>query len=294
KYNEYKNEKNARFTFFDCYEDKEVASSLINYLEMWALEKGMQKIIGPMGFSVREPAGFLIEGYEYEPAFGSNYNFPYMIQFLEDLDYQKDVDYVSYKIPLRYTDEAEKIIKRIESSGNFKLVEFKKRKEMKKYFLAVQALMNESFINSYNYYPIEDDEMISYAKSHLALLDPRFSKIVLKGNNLAAFIIGIPNINEGIRYANGKYFPFGWWYIKKAVKKTKQLDVLFIAVGNKYRERGLELMLTMAINNSALRAGYEFVDGSFELETNRLVRSYTEKIGGKLYKRYRIFSKQLQ
>jgi len=58
KYNALHNEKNARFAFFETWNDPEVAASLIGAIESWGREKGMERLIGPLAFSDKDPQGF--------------------------------------------------------------------------------------------------------------------------------------------------------------------------------------------------------------------------------------------
>ncbi len=64
RYNEYRNEKTARFGYLETGEDEEVVRALLSYVEDWARKKGMTKIIGPYGFSDQDPEGFMIEGFD--------------------------------------------------------------------------------------------------------------------------------------------------------------------------------------------------------------------------------------
>jgi len=96
--NELQNEKTARFGYLECFEDQEVAHALLDYVEDWARNKGMNKIVGPMGFTDQDAEGFLVEGFENEPTIATYYNFEYMIHFLESKGYEKEVDYLVYNV----------------------------------------------------------------------------------------------------------------------------------------------------------------------------------------------------
>jgi hypothetical protein len=62
RYNSIKNEKHGRFCFMECYNDREVFHALLKQVEEWVINKGMIKIVGPLGFSDKDPQGFQIEG----------------------------------------------------------------------------------------------------------------------------------------------------------------------------------------------------------------------------------------
>ena len=98
KYNEKHQEKNARFAFFETWNDEEVVTALISSVENWAREKGMDRLVGPLAFSDKDPQGFLIEGFDEPAVIASNCNFPYQSELVEKCDYSKEVDLVVYQI----------------------------------------------------------------------------------------------------------------------------------------------------------------------------------------------------
>lgn len=100
RYNSIKNEKHGRFCFMECYNDKEVFHALLKKVEEWVISKGMVKIVGPLGFSDKDPQGFQIEGFEYPYLFTAPTNSPYMPEMIEPEGYSKEVDLVNYNIPI--------------------------------------------------------------------------------------------------------------------------------------------------------------------------------------------------
>jgi hypothetical protein len=135
--------------------------------------------------------------------------------------------------------------------------------------------------------------MMDLAKRYLPVLDPRFVKVITKEGEIVAFIVGIPDMTAGIKKAKGKLLPFGFLKILRAAKKTKQLDLLLGAVKECYRGRGLDVLMGVGMIMSAREAGFEVMDTHHELEANVKVRAEMEKMGGKLYKKYRVYKKAL-
>jgi len=279
----------------ECFEDQEVAHALLDYVEDWARNKGMNKIVGPMGFTDQDAEGFLVEGFENEPTIATYYNFEYMIHFLESKGYEKEVDYLVYnvKVPEKVPEIYERIYNRISTRTEFTLVEFTGRKAIKSYIRPILSLMNETFQHLYGFVPLEEEQMVHLAKRYLPLIDPRFLKVITRENKVVAFVLGIPNMDEGLRKANGRLFPFGIFKIMRAAKNSKQLDLLLGAVKKEYQGRGLDVLMGTAMMRSAKNAGFECLDSHHELETNVKVRAEMQRMGGQIHKRYRIFQKPL-
>lgn len=297
RYNEYKEEQTARFGYLETWEDEEVVRALLQAVEEWAQGHGMTKIIGPYGFTDQDPEGFMIEGFENRATIATYCNFEWMPLMVERQGYTKDVDYYVYKleVPKEIPEFYKRIYERVRRKGNFDIVEFKKRKEIKPWIIPVLHLMNECYIGSniYGYTPLDEHEMVDLAKRYLPVLDPRLVKVVRKEDEIVAFVVGIPDMTDGIRKARGRLLPFGFLKILRAAKRTKQLDLLLGAVKEPHRGRGLDVLMGVGMIMSAHEAGLEVIDTHHELESNVLVRGEMEKMGGKLYKKFRVYKKNL-
>ncbi|MFC2100371.1 hypothetical protein ACFLRZ_00930 [Bacteroidota bacterium] len=297
KYNQQKNEKHARFCWLECDNDQEVAHALLSAVENWAIKKGMEKIIGPFGFSDKDPQGVLIEGFEYKVAITTNYNFSYLPGIIENEGYKKEVDCLSYHIiiPETLPDFYQKIYQRTISNPKLNIIEFRKKKELKPFIIPVLQQVNESFADIYGFSSLDEKEMDELAKKYVPLLDPRFVKVITDNNmQLLAFVIGIPNLGEGIIKSKGYLFPFGIFKILKASKRSEQLVLLLGATKKEYRGKGLDVLLGTKMIKTAQKAGITEIDSHLILENNHKMIAEVEKMGGKLYKRYRIYQKQLK
>ena len=296
RYNESRNEKHARFSWLESPEDPEIVSSLLNATEDWAREKGMVKIVGPLGFSDKDPQGLLVEGFDEPMVIATTCNYPWLPDLVAGNGYEKEVDLVVYKVdmPDQVPEIYAKISERVLGRHNLFVREFRKKKELKPAIRPVLRLMNETFKGIYGYDQMTEREMDEFAARYIPLLDPRFIKVIEKDEyQPVAFIIGMPDLSQGIIKSGGYLFPLGIFHILRAGKKTKQLNLLLAAVHEDFRNLGLDAVMGSKMIESAIEGGLEYVDSHLELEDNHKVRAEMERMGGKVYKRYRIFGKNL-
>jgi len=297
KYNESQKENNARFCFIETYNDYSVASALIEGIEDWAKSKGADKIVGPLGFSDKDPQGLLIEGYDNPIVIATNCNYPYMVDFVQKLGYEKEVDLFVYKVnvPDKIPDFYLKILERaIRNNKDLRVIDFKSRSQIKPYIIPVLELLNDTFKKIYGFAPLDELEMKEFASRYLPVLDPRFVKVVItEKNEVIAFIIAMPDISEGIRKSKGYLFPFGIFQIFNSQKRTKQLDFLLGGIQEHYRNKGIDTIMGVRILEEAQKVGLEYVDSHLVLESNVNMRAELEKMGGTVYRKYRIFNKKL-
>ena len=297
KYNESHSQNYARFAFFETWDDQEVALALLSAVESWAKERKMVRLVGPLGFSDKDPQGLLIEGFEEPPVISSNCNFPYQAALVEKNGFGKEVDCIVYQIkipnpiPEFYIKIQERAILR---NTGLKVLEFTSRRKVKPYIHPVLHLLNATFTEIFGFIPFTDSEMDDFANRYLFLINPRFIKIIVnEQNKVIAFVIGMSDIGDGIRKAKGRLFPFGIFKIFAAARRSKQLVLLLGGIDPAYRSKGLDVMMGVKMLESAWKLGKTTIDSHLELETNTKVRAEMEILGGKIYKRFRIFGKDL-
>lgn len=294
-YNQLHAERNARFGYFDCYHDHEISEALIGFIEKWAINYGMEKIVGPYGFSDKDIQGLLVEGFEHMPIIDSACNPPYIVEMLERQGYSKEVDCMIYRFPL--TDELPqlyyRILQRTNHKNEYKILEFTSKKQLRPYIVPVLKLVNETYDELYGFVPMGDKEIQEFADRYMPILDPRFVKIVAKENRVIAFVVGIPNFTKGIQQSRGYLFPFGIFQILWAQKHTRQLDLMLGAVKREYQGLGLEVPMGLSIVESARKAGMEFIEVHLILETNKRMRAEMERLNLPVHKRFRVFQKTI-
>jgi len=296
RYNELHDEKDGRFCFMETWDDQEVFDALITYVENWTKEKGMVNLVGPLGFSDKDPQGFLIEGFDEPMVIAANCNFPYMPQLIEKKGFEKKIDCLVYKvnIPDKIPEIYLKIYDRVMSRNKINVLEFTKRSQLKPLIRPIFTLLNDTFKDIYAFAPFEISEMDDFANRYLLLMDPRFIKVITNNQGeIVAFFIAMPDISKGIVASKGKIIPFGIFQIFRAQKKTKQLNLLLGAVKKKYQGMGVDVVMGVKMFETAISRGMEYMDTHLELEDNNKMLAEFKFMGKELYKRYRIYKKRL-
>lgn len=296
RYNKNAGVQHVRFGYMEVPERIDVMEALLAFVENWGRNKGMTKIIGPMGFTEEDPEAFIIEGFDEVTNLATNQNFPAIPGYMEKLGYSKEVDYFVYIINVleALNDDYHKLYKWVKRNKDFHLKEFTTKKELWKYIVPIFKLMNESFMVLFGYSPFAEDEIVAFAKRYMPGVDPRFIKCVVNNQDeVIGFIVAVPNMSSGIIKARGRIFPFGFIHILNARNHAKKLDMYMGAVKEEYRSKGIDVLMGYRLLEECRDAGIKVIDSHHELEGNIAVRSEMERGGGKIYKKYRIFQKKL-
>ncbi|MCB0597053.1 MAG: hypothetical protein H6557_21030 [Lewinellaceae bacterium] len=296
KYNSLHQEKAVRFFHFDCFEDEAVAFALLDAVEQWGKKMGMEEIIGPFGFSEKDPQGFMIKGFDELPVIATSCNLPYMPQFMERRGYGKKMDCFDFLIDLKDGLPAHyaRIYERVKRNTRFQLLEFESRKKLRPYIVPVFELVNEAYKDIFGFQPLDDGEIKFIVDRYLPLLNPRYVKIVAdETGKVIAFFIGVPNMTKGIQRAKGKLFPFGFLHIIASARRTKQLDLLLGAIDNNYRGMGIDLLMAWPMIQSARQAGIETLETHLVSEDNKPMLAEYQRVNARMHKQFRIYRKAL-
>lgn len=294
RYNEERNEKLGRFTRFESIHDSEVASALLNTAESWLKDQGMKTIMGPLGFNNLDQQGMLIEGHEYLPSIGSAYHKPYYKEMLEHLGWEKEIDWVEFRLTLG--DEAQKKALRgaglIKKRHNIEVLHFETRKELEPYAITIFNIINESFdvlpfVSSF------DEELKKYyAQKYLSFLNPKFVKITTLNKEPMGFIIAMPSMSTAMQKANGKLFPFGFLSILKAKKGGGDtVDQLLTGVKKEYHSTGAAVILQAEMQAAMQAEGYKYIETTGIFETNDRAIKNWKNYDHIQHKRRRCFKK---
>jgi len=293
-HNEKYHELDVRFFQLDCINKNEVASSLLDAVCMWGQSMGMRRLIGPFGFSDKDPQGIQIEGPDDQAVLSSASHPPYMHKLIERWGFSKFKDCVSYcwKIDSKLPSVYEAVAQRIMRTNHYAQAPISNRKALKPYFPEIMDLMNRAYEDIYGFEPLSDIDVERLAQEFLDFIDPDYVKIIVNQNQrVIAFVIAMANMSEGFRKAKGRLWPLGALKLWRSMKKSSKLDLLLGAVEPKLHGKGITSIMALSLLGNAAKKGMKTLDSHLILEENKSMRAEMERLGAQLFKRYRIYQK---
>jgi hypothetical protein len=294
-YNDSHSEKTARFFCLECFEDQLISDSLLEAVEKWALKKGMNRMIGPYGFSDKDPQGLMIEGFEYSPVLAAPCNEPYLVDYVQNKGYSKELDCFMFQFDIRQNlpESYHQIYTRVTANPVYKVLEFARKKDLKPYIIPILRMMNEAYAHIYGFVPLTEKEMMDMAKRYMPVIDPRFVKTIICAGEVVAFIIGLPNMTKGLQQAKGHLNPWSLFQIWLSARNTKKLDLMLGGVKPGFQGKGLEVLMGLRLFQSAREAGFTTFEVHLVLEQNKPMIAQMKKVGAIPHKRFRVFQKKL-
>ncbi len=285
----------GRFSRAEFIDDKEVSYKLFTTVEAWLKEKGMTKILGPLGFNNLDNQGMLVEGFDYLAAIGSVYHMPYYHKHLESLGYDKEIDWVEFRLKIgEIPEKATRLNKIIQERYQLKTISFKKKKDIENHVPRIFALLSESFSELPFVNPFSANLIEFYSKKYVKLLVPKYLKIIVdKDNTIMAFIVSIPTISRAMQKAKGKLFPFGFIHLLKALKNPTEFEILLTGIIPKLQRQGLPSLLITELQKEMLKTKAKWVETTGIFETNLKAIEHWKNYEHIQHKRKRCYRKML-
>ncbi|RLC27144.1 MAG: N-acetyltransferase [Deltaproteobacteria bacterium] len=286
------------FGMIEAEDDAGTFSALLGTAEDWLREKGMRRVLGPFNLSINQECGLLVDGFDAPPSIMMGHARPYFAHRIEEQGYRREKDLLAYLVeagfaaPPLMRDLAER------ATADVRVRSLRKSRFSEDVEI-LQDIFEDAWSENWGFIPFTRAEFEHMAKDIRLLVDVSFVKIAEVRGRPAAMIVVLPNINEIIRDLDGRLFPLGWlrllWRLK--VKGTASARVPLMGVRKCYHDTLLGPILAFlvidAVREPAQKSGIREVEMSWILEDNTGMRNIIEAVGGTVYKRYRIYGKDL-
>ena len=288
----------ARFGFIDFIDDEDVSKALIKSVEDWARQKGMKKIIGPMGFTDMDHEGMLVQGFQELGTMATIYNYDYYPRHLEKLGYEKEADWIEFlmEVPESIPEKYDRIANIVKQKYGLRVKKYKSPKKAKEEIgRPLFDLINEAYEELYEYSQLTNKQIDYYIDIYLSLINfDLLTAIVDKDDNLVGIGISMPSLSRALQKSGGKLLPFGWWHLLRALKcKTDRVDLLLVAVKPEYQNKGVNALLFQDLIPYYIKYGFKYAESNLELETNNKVQGQWDYFKNRQHRRRRAYRKLL-
>ena len=295
----------VRFGWIDFIDDPEVSRALLDTVERWGRERGMDRMVGPLGFTDLDPEGMLTEGFDQLSTMCTIYNYPYYPEHLARLGFERETGWVERKIFIprgeheANNDKYFRVAQMAHDRYGFRLRHFRSKREIRRggYIEKLLGVINKAYADLYGYSELDEQQMKWYAKRFLLMLDRHFLSVV---ENAEGEIIGVgvcmPSMSRAIQRAKARLFPFGWWHIAYELwlrRKHKILDMLLIGVLPEYHDKGANALFFADMIPSGISQGYEWAESHPQLEDNVASQKQWKNLDCEIHKRRAVFYKIL-
>ena len=295
-HNAWHKDKLGFFGFFECVDELEVAKQLFDAAGGWLAQRGMTAVRGPTNPSINYEWGLLVDGFDSPPMFMMTYNKTYYAKLIEAAGFAKAQDLYAYWGHVDMLGSMNKKHKVIDESIRERFgvtLRPLSRRHFRKDVEMFLDLYNQALSATWGFVPLSRAEVHTLAGQLRHLIVPELAVVAEVDGSPIGVLFGLLDYNVRIREMDGRLFPFGFLKLLSKRQEIKRMRVISANVLPEYQNWGVGITLARGLIEPVLSHGIEEVEFSWVLESNDLSRKTIEKAGGKLYKTYRLYEREI-
>jgi len=267
--------KKIRFGWIDMIDDIEVTKALLKQVTKIGKEYQLEYTEGPVGFSNMEKAGILTKGFNEMNTMITWYHYPYYSEHFEKLGFKKQATWVEYRLynPTEITDKVIKFSKLIKKRYSLKVIRFNNKKQILPYVNDMFGLINKTYNTLQTFVPIQQYQIDYYKDKYFSFIHPDYITCITNNDNkLIAFSVVMPSFSKALKKANGRLFPFGWYFLKKALMKNDTAAFYLIGIDPEYQGKGVTAIIFEEMRSIFSKKGIIQTETNPELKENTAVQ----------------------
>ncbi|MEP4486568.1 MAG: hypothetical protein ABJ013_13120 [Halioglobus sp.] len=292
------NDAAGYFGMLEADDDPAVFAALFGAAEEWLRSEGMQCVRGPFNLHINEEVGLLVDGFTTPPFVLMGHARPYYGGAIEAQGYGPVQELLAYHV--RPDFEAPRVMTKLAQRVSDRVVvRCASRKDLTRDAEIMRDIFNDAWQNNWGFVPLAAEDWEETVKTLIKLMPDDYIQIAELDGEPVAFIVALPNINEASRDLKGKLLPFGWlkllWRLKVRHPRTARIPLMGVRQEHQHSRLGptLAFLVIDGVRKALHARGVEDVEMGWILESNAGMRNIIETIGGKAYKRYRLYEKLL-
>ena len=295
-YNEFHETRTGSIGLFEAVDDQAVADALLDTAAAWLRDRGMTDAMGPLNLSTNDELyspGVLIDGFEHPPVLLMAHTPPYYQALFERAGWSKAKDLLSYWVegdtPPRLVRALERVGRGIDGLEIRRMDLARLDEEVE----VIKEIYNAAWERNWGFTPLTDAEIDHMAKDLKPIVDPDFALVAEIHGEPVGFALALPDYNQALRHVNGRLFPFGILKLLWHRRNIDRLRVFTLGLKPAYRRTGIDALFYLHFFRNSGAQGRARGEASWILEDNWGMRRGLERMGGEVYKTYRVYGKDL-
>jgi hypothetical protein len=293
-YNEKHQNDTAFFYWFESVDDQGVADALLGAAEAWARERGLRRMIGPIGFAQSDPPGILVRGFEHEGTMNVPWHFPHYERLVTAAGYAAHTDYLSgyfdrtMKFPGEVATHGASALQR----GGYTIKRFKDKAELRAWAPQFFRTYLEAFTHVPDFFAMSPREFEALMDKMLLVADPAVIKLLLEGDEVLGFLLSFRDITPGLRRSGGRLLPFGWWHLLRSRAQSRQCNVIALGVLPERQKGGANLALFAELLSTLRDSAYDRAEIVQIVGGNLNTHGDMTRLGAKWDKCHRVYRRE--
>ena len=280
------------FGFFECLDDQEAASGLIEAAREWLRGRGVRRVRGPVNPSYNYGAGILVNGFEDPPSLGTSYNPPYYDRLLAGAGLRKAKDFLAYRFEPEQLRKARALAGRFGAVPPGAVIRPYDRSQRERDVRWIWELHSKGLTSNYDFVPISIEEARAVAVEIERFGDERLVQFCEVDGRPAGIVVAFPDWNQALRGARGRLLPLGWWRIPRARRRINRVRIWLLSIAPEWQGTGLAGAFLALVDQPGTEQ-YTELEASWIVESHQIMVRALNLIGARVSKRYRVYDAAL-
>lgn len=295
-FNEFHQSRWGMFGFLDLEDDQEALTALLDAAEAWLRQRGCDRMVGPMDFSMNEESGVLVEGHELEPMIRQPWHPPYYRRLCEGAGLRKAMDLFSWKLEI--SDRADmlpilpELDKRAREEHGVK-VRRMSRRHLRQEMDRFAEIYNAAWSENWGFVPYSKADLDTYTIDMHLVFNRNWFMVAEKDGETIAVAITLPDLNQVLKKMKGRLLPFGWWHYLNRDRISDRVRIGFLGVRPEHQHTGVAASLYIEHFDTAERVRQKWGEAGWILESNEAMNRGLEAMSAEIVKKYRLYERSL-
>ena len=295
-FNEFHDSRWGMFGFLELEDDEGAMAALLAAAEGWLRERGCDRMVGPMDFSMNEESGVLIEGFDLQPLIRQPWQPPYYQRLCEGAGLEKAMDLYSWALDISDREEMLPVLFELDQKAREehgvrirKMSRRRLRKEMDRF----AEIYNAAWASNWGFVPYSKADLDTFTIDMHLIFSREWFMVAEKDGETIAVAITLPDINQVLKRMKGRLLPFGWWHFLNRNRIADRVRVGFLGVKPEHQHTGVAASLYVEHFDTAARMPQKGGEAGWILETNEAMNRGLEAMSAEIVKRYRVYEKPI-
>jgi len=295
-FNEFHQSRWGMFGFLELEDDQEAMKALLGAAADWLAQRGCERMVGPMDFSMNEESGVLIEGHELEPLIRQPWQPPYYQRLCEEAGLAKAMDLYSWFLDISDREDMLPVLFELDERAKEEhgvTIRKMSRRHLRQEMDRFAEIYNAAWADNWGFVPYSKEDLDAYTMDMHLVFAKEWFMVAEKDGETIAVAITLPDINQVLKKMKGRLLPLGWWYFLNRNRIADRVRVGFLGVKPEHQHTGVAASLYVEHFDTAARMRQDHGEAGWILETNEAMNRGLEAMSAEIVKKYRVYELSL-
>jgi hypothetical protein len=295
-FNEFHDSRWGMFGFLELEDDEEAMAALLDAAASWLRQRGCERMVGPMDFSMNEESGVLIEGFEIDPMVRQPWHPPHYQRLCEGAGLEKAMDLYSWALEIGDREDMLPVLFELDKRAREEhgvTIRRMSRRHLRREMDGFAEIYNAAWAGNWGFVPYSKTDLDAYTMDMHLVFNRDWFMVAEKDGETIAIAITLPDINIVLKKMKGRLLPFGWWHFLNRNRICDRVRIGFLGVKPEHQHTGVAASLYVEHFDTAARTRQKGGEAGWILETNEAMNRGLEAMSAEIVKRYRVYEKPL-